>query len=141
MNPPPEKILSVLEPPPGGLARLRSRRDSRVPRAQPWWALVAGAATAAVVWIAILPGPTEIRMQLTGSRLVGARSQGVRRLIYLSRGNWSNPQAALRNLSSQFSATSKPNRPRLATNAICSKTSVNRSAYSVLTFQGVQPAP
>ena len=77
MNPPPEKILSVLEPPPGGLARLRSRRDSRVPRAQPWWALVAGAATAAVVWIAILPGPTEIRMQLTGSRLVGARSQGV----------------------------------------------------------------
>ena len=76
MNEPTEKILSVLEPPPGGLARLLSRRDSRVRKAPPWWALAAGAATA-VVWMTVLTGHTEIRLQLTGARLIGERSQGV----------------------------------------------------------------
>jgi hypothetical protein len=76
MNQPTDKILSVLDPPPGGLARLLSRRDSLVRRAPPWWALAAGAATA-VVWMAVLSGRTEIRMQLTGARLIGERSQGL----------------------------------------------------------------
>ena len=76
MNEPTEKILSVLEPPPGGLARLLSRRDSRVRAVRPWWALAAGAVTA-VVWMAVLSGHTEIRMQLSGARLIGERSRGV----------------------------------------------------------------
>ena len=76
MNEPTDKILRVLEPPPGGLARLIARRDSRAHTMAPWWALVAGAATA-VVWMTVLSGHTKIRMGLSGARLVGERSQGV----------------------------------------------------------------
>lgn len=77
MNTPPDKLLRQLEPPPGGSARLLSRRDSLVRSAPPpWLALAAGAATA-LVWIAALSGHTEVRMQLTGARLIGERTQGV----------------------------------------------------------------
>jgi len=72
----PDKILTVLEPPAGGLSRLRARRDSLVRQPPPWWALAAGAA-AAVVWMAIGSGGTAIRMQLSGERLIGERSQDV----------------------------------------------------------------
>src|SRR5262249_49215017 len=73
----PEKFLTVLEPPLGGLTRLRARRDSQTRGWTPqWWALAAGA-TAAVVWTALLSGRTEIRMQLSGARLIGERSQGM----------------------------------------------------------------
>ena len=72
-----DRILPALEPPPGGLARLLARRDSQVRSAAPqWWALAAGAA-AAVIWTAILSEQTEIRMQFSGARLIGERSQGV----------------------------------------------------------------
>ena len=76
MNETTDKILRVLEPPPGGLARLVSRRDSRVRASAPWWALAAGAATA-VVWMTVLSGHVQIRMELAGARLIGERSQGV----------------------------------------------------------------
>ena len=71
-----DRVLPVLEPPPGGLARLLARRDSPLRAGPQWWALAAGAA-AAVVWTAILPGQTEIRMPFSGARLIGERSQGV----------------------------------------------------------------
>jgi hypothetical protein len=74
MNPP-EKILAVLEPPPGGLARLRARRDASTSWAPSWWALATGAA-AAVAWMAIVSGHSEVRLQLTGGRLIGERSEG-----------------------------------------------------------------
>ena len=76
MNETTDKILRVLEPPPGGLARLVSRRNSRVRASAPWWALAAGAATA-VVWMTVLSGHVQIRMELAGARLIGERSQGV----------------------------------------------------------------
>src|SRR5262249_11084200 len=72
----PDKLLSVLEPPPGGLTRLRARRDSRVRRPPPWWALAAGVA-AAIVWMTVTSGGTTIRLQLSGARLIGERSQNV----------------------------------------------------------------
>lgn len=73
-----DKILRVLEPPPGGLARLLARRDSRVRNAPSWWALAAGAATAAVVWMTVFTTPTTaVRMQLAGGRLIGERSESV----------------------------------------------------------------
>ena len=72
-----EKILRVLEPPPGGLARLRSRRDSQVRNTPSWWALAAGAATAAVVAMTVFSTPTtEIRLPMSGGRLIGARGEG-----------------------------------------------------------------
>jgi hypothetical protein len=72
-----DRVLPVLEPPPGGLARLLARRDARRVRWAPqWWALTAGVA-AAVAWAAILSGETEIQMRFSGARLIGERSQGV----------------------------------------------------------------
>jgi hypothetical protein len=72
----PDRILTLLEPPPGGWERLRARRDSTSRWAPSWWALATGAA-AAVAWLAVAPAHTQIRMQLTGGRLIGERSQGV----------------------------------------------------------------
>ncbi len=72
----PDRFLTVLEPPPGGLARLRARRRLPGGWAPSWWALATGSA-AAVAWMAIASGHTDIRMQLSGERLVGERSQGV----------------------------------------------------------------
>ena len=71
-----DRILTLLEPPPGGWERLRARRDSSSRWAPSWWALASGMA-ATVAWFAITPGHTQIRMQLTGGRLIGERSQGV----------------------------------------------------------------
>jgi hypothetical protein len=70
----PVRILTVLQPPPGGLERLRARRDS-ASRWSPWWVLASGCA-AAVAWLAVASGQTDIQMQLSGGRLVGERSQG-----------------------------------------------------------------
>ncbi len=75
MNPS-DKILTLLEPPPGGWQRLRARRDSPVRWAPSWWALTTGA-VAAVAWLAVVSGHTEVRMQLSGGRLIGERSQEV----------------------------------------------------------------
>jgi hypothetical protein len=75
MNPP-DRILTLLEPPPGGWERLRARRDSASRWAPSWWALASGSA-AALVWLAIAPGHAQIQMQLSGARLIGERSQGV----------------------------------------------------------------
>jgi hypothetical protein len=72
----PDRTLTILEPPAGGWERLRSRRDTTNGWAPSWWALASGSA-AAVTWLAIATGHTEIRMQLTGGRLIGERSQGV----------------------------------------------------------------
>jgi hypothetical protein len=72
----PDRILTILEPPPGGWERLRARRDSASRWAPSWWAL-AGGSVAAIAWVAVASGYTEIRMQLTGGRLIGERSQGV----------------------------------------------------------------
>ncbi|MCY0994712.1 hypothetical protein OV203_46735 [Nannocystis sp. ILAH1] len=51
MKPPSEDDLKdmfvVLDPPPGGLARLRARRDAPTPLRWPWWLAGAGLATAA----------------------------------------------------------------------------------------------
>ena len=69
------RTLTLLEPPPGGLQRLRARRDSATRWAPSWWALASGSA-AAVVWLAVASGNTEIRMQLIGGRLVGEPSRG-----------------------------------------------------------------
>ena len=71
-----DRLLPLLEPPPGGLARLLARRDSHGRWAPQWWALAAGAA-AAVVWTAILSGQPEIHMQFSGARLIGERTEGV----------------------------------------------------------------
>jgi hypothetical protein len=71
-----DRLLPVLEPPPGGLARLLARRDSQAHWTPQWWALAAGAA-AAVVWTALLSGQTEIRMRFSGARLIDERSEGV----------------------------------------------------------------
>ena len=72
----PDRILTSLEPPSGGWERLRARRDSASRWAPSWWALAGGSA-AAVTWLAVALGHTEIRMQLTGGRLVGESSRGV----------------------------------------------------------------
>jgi len=71
-----DRVLPVLEPPPGGLARLLARRDSQLRAGPQWWALAAGAAVA-VIWTATLPVQTEVRMQFSGARLIGERSLGV----------------------------------------------------------------
>jgi hypothetical protein len=71
-----DRILTPLEPPPGGWERLRARRNLASRWAPSWWALASGAA-AAMAWLAIAPGHTQIRMQLTGGRLIGERSRGV----------------------------------------------------------------
>jgi hypothetical protein len=72
-----DRILTPLEPPPGGWERLRARRDSSSRWAPSWWALASGMA-ATVAWLAIIaPGHTQIRMPLSGGRLIGERSQGV----------------------------------------------------------------
>jgi hypothetical protein len=74
----PDKILTLLEPPPGGWARLLARRQSSQDWAPSWWVLGTGAAAALIVaWMAVAPGRAEIRMQLTGGRLIGERSEGV----------------------------------------------------------------
>ena len=70
----PEKILTLLEPPPGGWERLRARRDSAGAWAPSWWAFATGAA-AAIAWMAIVSGQSAVRMQLTGGRLIGERSE------------------------------------------------------------------
>ncbi len=70
------RLLAILDPPPGGWERLRARRNAASRWAPSWWALASGSA-AAVAWMAIASGHTGIRMQLTGGRLVGERSQGV----------------------------------------------------------------
>jgi hypothetical protein len=72
----PDRMLSLLEPPPGGLERLRARRDSADRWAPSWWALASGSA-AALAWLAVATGHSELRMQLAGARLVGESSQGV----------------------------------------------------------------
>jgi hypothetical protein len=72
-----ERFLHVLEPPPGGLARLLARRNAQQVRWAPqWWALAAGAA-AAMAWAAILSGETQIQMRFSGARLIGERSEGL----------------------------------------------------------------
>src|SRR5262249_38322127 len=72
----PEKILTVLAPPPGGWERLRARRDAAADGWAPsWWALATGVA-AALAWAAIVSGHSEVRMQLAGGRLIGERSEG-----------------------------------------------------------------
>ena len=74
----PDKILTLLEPPPGGWARLLARRQSSRDGAPSWWVLGTGAAAAVIVaWMAVAPGRVDIRMQLTGGRLIGERSEGV----------------------------------------------------------------
>jgi hypothetical protein len=70
-----DRILTPLEPPPGGWERLRARRNLASRWAPSWWALASGAA-AAMAWLAIAPGHTQIRMQLTAGRLIGERSRG-----------------------------------------------------------------
>jgi hypothetical protein len=73
----PDRILTELEPPPGGLQRLRARRDA-ARRLQPsWWALAAGGATAAAAWLAIGPPQPQLQMPMAGARLIGERSHGV----------------------------------------------------------------
>ncbi|MFZ6184597.1 hypothetical protein [Nannocystis pusilla] len=42
-------MFVVLDPPPGGLARLRARRDAPAPPRWPWWLAGAGLAAAAAV--------------------------------------------------------------------------------------------
>jgi hypothetical protein len=70
-----DRMLTLLEPPPGGWERLRARRNLMNRWAPSWWALASGSA-AAMTWFAIASGQTQIRMQLTGARLIGERSQG-----------------------------------------------------------------
>ena len=72
----PDGILTVFEPPPGGWARLRAHRNAVSRWAPSWWALASGSA-AAIAWLAIAPGHTELRMQLSGARLIGEPSHGV----------------------------------------------------------------
>ena len=72
----PDRFLTTLEPPAGGLDRLRSRCNITSGWAPSWWALASGSA-AAVAWLAIATGHSEIRMQLSGGRLIDERSQGV----------------------------------------------------------------
>jgi hypothetical protein len=72
----PDRILTVLEPPPGGWERLRASRNSGSRWAPSWWALAGGGA-AAIAWLLVASGQREIRMPLTGGRLIGERSQGV----------------------------------------------------------------
>jgi hypothetical protein len=73
---PTDRILTVLEPPPGGWERLRARRNAHSPWTPSWWALAGGSAVA-IAWVAVASGYTPIQMQLTGGRLIGERSQGV----------------------------------------------------------------
>ena len=73
---PPDRILSVLNPPSGGWARLLARRDSSPKATLPWLPLVSGSLTAAVLMV-FLMGRQEIKMQFNGARLMGERSQGV----------------------------------------------------------------
>jgi hypothetical protein len=71
-----DRILTVLDPPPGGWERLRSRRISGSSWTPSWWAFASGCA-AAVAWLVIAPGRGDVQMQLTDGRLIGERSQGV----------------------------------------------------------------
>jgi hypothetical protein len=71
-----DRMLTVFEPPPGGWERLRARRSSATGWAPSWWALATGGA-AALAWLAVASGQTELRMPLSGSRLLGERSRGV----------------------------------------------------------------
>ncbi|WAS99147.1 hypothetical protein [Nannocystis punicea] len=52
-------MFVVLDPPPGGLARLRARRDAPVPARWPWWLAGAGLAAAAAV-LALSLRPAEL---------------------------------------------------------------------------------
>jgi hypothetical protein len=72
----PDRILTILDPPAGGWERLRARLDSARYWAPSWWALASGGAAAAA-WLVIAAGHTEIRMPLSGGRLIDERSQGV----------------------------------------------------------------
>jgi hypothetical protein len=73
----PVRFVPLLEPPPGGLERLRARPkpDNRWVKAG-LLSLASGSAIA-VAWLAIACQPTEIRMQLIGERLIGERSRGM----------------------------------------------------------------
>lgn len=78
----PDRMLELLEPPPGGLERLRLRREALQPRKQSWepsWGgLAAGGATAAAAaWLAILWQPPHLTMPMSGARLIGERSHGI----------------------------------------------------------------
>jgi hypothetical protein len=73
---PPDRILTLLDPPPGGLERLRARRDAAHSWAPSWRALVAGGAVAAL-WLVIASGQPRLQMPLSGARLIGERSQGL----------------------------------------------------------------
>ena len=74
MNPQ-NRLLPVIDPPPGGWSRLRSRRDSRASRAPSEWPLVVGGACALLSLALVMNRGDVIRMQLNGSRLMGERSQ------------------------------------------------------------------
>jgi hypothetical protein len=52
-------MFVLLDPPPGGLARLRARRDAPSPARWPWWLAGAGLAPAAVV-LALSLRPAEL---------------------------------------------------------------------------------
>ena len=72
----PDRMLTSLEPPPGGLERLRARRHvTRGLEQPPWWALAAGGATAAAC-LAIVSQQPHLKMPMAGARLIGERSQG-----------------------------------------------------------------
>ncbi len=71
-----DRILGILEPPPGGWERLHARRNSTNHWTPSWWSFASGAA-AAIACLTIAKGHTRIRMQLAGERQVGGRSQGV----------------------------------------------------------------
>jgi hypothetical protein len=66
----PDRMLKLLEPPSGGLERLRARRHAARAWAPSWWALASGCA-AAVAWLAVVSGPTKVHMRFTGARLIG----------------------------------------------------------------------
>ncbi|MEZ4452616.1 MAG: hypothetical protein R3B09_24365 [Nannocystaceae bacterium] len=62
MKPPPDDDLKdlfvTLEPPPGGLTRLRARRDQARSTARPWWiAAPAGLVVAAIALLVLWPRP------------------------------------------------------------------------------------
>ena len=70
-----DRILTVLEPPPGGWERLRARRTAESRWAPSWWALATGGVVA-MAWLAVAPAHTRsFAMQLSGDRLIGQRSR------------------------------------------------------------------
>jgi hypothetical protein len=71
-----DQILTLLDPPPGGWERLRARRDGISHWAPSWWALATGG-VAAIAWLAVPSAHTQLRMPLSGARLIGERSLGV----------------------------------------------------------------